>query len=79
MVDTTVKTLAENIKLPVDSLITKMKEAGLPHSSADDVVTEEQQKVLLAHMQGGSAEPKKDYFATQENEYFTYYSRFWKI
>lgn len=59
MVDTTVKTLAENIKLPVDSLITKMKEAGLSHSSADDVVTEEQQKVLLAHMQGGSAEPKK--------------------
>lgn len=59
MVDTTVKSLAESINLPVDALITKMKEAGLPHSSADDVVTKEQQKELLAHMQGGSAEPKK--------------------
>lgn len=59
MVDTTVKSLAESINLPVDALITKMKEAGLPHSSADEVVTKEQQKELLTHMQGGSAEPKK--------------------
>lgn len=59
MVDTTVKSLAESINLPVDALLTKMKEAGLPHSSADDVVTEAQQKELLAHMQGGTAEPKK--------------------
>lgn len=63
MVDTTVKTLAESIGMPADLLITQMKEAGLPHSSADDVVTEEQKQQLLAHLRGGegasSAEPKQ--------------------
>jgi len=63
MVDTTVKTLAESIGMPADLLITQMKEAGLPHSSADDVVTEEQKQQLLAHLRGAqgasSAEPKQ--------------------
>lgn len=63
MVDTTVKTLAESIGMPADLLITQMKEAGLPHSNADDVVTEEQKQQLLAHLRGAqgasSAEPKQ--------------------
>ncbi|MEM7100852.1 MAG: translation initiation factor IF-2 [Pseudomonadota bacterium] len=59
MADVTVKQLAESVKSPVDRLLGQMKDAGLPHASEDDVVTEEQKQTLLAHLQRshGSSEP----------------------
>ena len=63
MVDTTVKSLAESINLPVDALLTKMKEAGLPHSSADDVVTEAQQNLLAFSTVGGSPGRNRSYIS----------------
>ncbi len=59
MSDVAVKQLAETVGVPVDRLLTQMKEAGLPHASEDDVVTEEQKQTLLAHLKGGRAAPKQ--------------------
>ena len=63
MADVTVKQLADTVGTPVDRLLRQMNEAELPHKSEDELVTEDQKKVLLAHLQRshGAAEaaPKK--------------------
>lgn len=50
MAEVTVKQLAETVGAPAERLLAQMKEAGLPHSSADESVTEEQKQTLLAHL-----------------------------
>ncbi len=50
MAEVTVKQLAETVGAPAERLLAQMKEAGLPHSSADDSVTEDQKQTLLAHL-----------------------------
>jgi len=50
MAEVTVKQLAETVGAPAERLLQQMKEAGLPHSSADESVTEEQKQALLAHL-----------------------------
>src|SRR5690606_31168369 len=61
--ETTVKSLAEVVKIPVDTLLSQMKDAGLPHTDAGDVVSDEQKQQLLAHLRKShgaqDAEPKK--------------------
>ena len=62
MADVTVKELAETVKVPVERLLKQLQEAGLPHKSEDEVVTEEQKQVFLRHLQrshGEKEEPKK--------------------
>jgi translation initiation factor IF-2 len=63
MADVTVKQLADTVGTPVDRLLRQMNEAGLPHKSEDEMVTEEQKKTLLSHLQRshGAADeaPKK--------------------
>ena len=64
MADTTVKKLADVVGTPVDTLLTQMKDAGLPHQDAEDPVSDEQKQQLLAHLRkshgaGDAAEPKK--------------------
>ena len=63
MADQTVKQLADTVKTPTDRLLRQMQEAGLPHTSEDETVTEEQKQALLAHLKashGASADaPKK--------------------
>lgn len=63
MAQTTVQKLAELVGTPVDTLLTQMRDAGLPHKAADEGVSDEQKQQLLAHLrksQGGAeAEPKK--------------------
>ena len=50
MADVTVKQLAETVGAPTDRLLKQMKEAGLGHSSEDEIVTEEQKQTLLASL-----------------------------
>ncbi len=51
MADVTVKQLADTVGTPVDRLLRQMQEAGLPHKTEDEVVTEVQKKTLLAFLQ----------------------------
>ncbi len=50
MAEVTVKQLAETVGAPADRLLQQMKEAGLPHSSAEEPVSEEQKQTLLAFL-----------------------------
>ena len=63
MAEVTVEQLAETVGAPVDRLLAQMKDAGLPHSGAEDSVTEEQKQTLLLHLKKshGTADsgPKK--------------------
>jgi translation initiation factor IF-2 len=63
MAETTVQKLAELVGTPVDTLLTQMRDAGLPHVSADDGVSDEQKQQLLGHLRkahgAAEAEPKK--------------------
>ena len=47
MTDVTVKQLADSVGTPVDRLLGHMKEAGLTHNKEDEIVSEEQKKILL--------------------------------
>lgn len=60
MADITVNQLAGRVGLSVDMLLAKFKEAGLPQTSATDVVTDAQKEKLLSHMQTAQQQtPKK--------------------
>lgn len=59
MANITVNQLASRIGLNVDNLLVKLKEAGLPQTSADAVITDEQKDKLLAHMRPKQEAAKK--------------------
>jgi translation initiation factor IF-2 len=63
MAETTVQKLAELVGTPLDTLLTQMRDAGLPHKSADDGVSDEQKQQLLGHLRKAhgaeDSEPKK--------------------
>lgn len=62
MADVTVKELAGVVKISVEALLTHMKEAGLPQTSASQTVSEEQKKALSEHLSkvhGAASAPKK--------------------
>jgi len=65
MSEVTVEKLAKVVGTPVDKLLEQMKEAGVDLKGADEVVSEEQKKALLAHLQkshgekAASTSPKK--------------------
>ncbi|MFL0797631.1 MAG: translation initiation factor IF-2 [Cellvibrionaceae bacterium] len=64
MAQVTVKELADVVGASVDRLLTQMKEAGLPHSSEGDTVSDEEKQTLLAflknsHGDTAEAQPKK--------------------
>ena len=50
MTQVTVKELALVVDTPVERLLQQMREAGLPHSRAEQVVTDEEKQKLLAHL-----------------------------
>jgi len=56
MSEVTVEKLAKVVGTPVDKLLEQMKEAGVHLNGADDVVSEEQKKALLAHLQKSHGE-----------------------
>ena len=51
MSDTTVKQFAENLNTPVDKLLEQLQAAGSKIKSADETISEEQKKTLLAYLQ----------------------------
>lgn len=62
MTQVTVKELAKSVNASVDRLLLQMKEAGLPHTSADQKVSDKEKQQLLSYLSGDKAKtdaPKK--------------------
>src|SRR6056300_1077128 len=63
MAQVTVAQLAETVGAAVDRLLLQMKEAGLPHTSADEAVSEDDKQTLLSYLKKSHGEragaPKK--------------------
>ena len=63
MAQVTVTELAKTVGASIERLLTQMKEAGLPHVSADEEVSDDEKQTLLAYLKGGlgskSLEPRK--------------------
>ncbi|MCY1393021.1 Translation initiation factor IF-2 [compost metagenome] len=63
MTQVTVKELAKTVDTPVERLLQQMREAGLPHTTAEQVVTDGEKQALLAHLKGSHGdrleEPRK--------------------
>lgn len=55
MADVTVKQLASAVGVPVDRLLTQIKEAGLPITDEAQVINEEQKKLLLNYLKTSHA------------------------
>ncbi|MDO9622825.1 MAG: translation initiation factor IF-2 [Pseudomonas sp.] len=58
MTQVTVKELAQVVDTPVERLLQQMREAGLPHSSAEQVVTDNEKQALLAHLKSSHGAKK---------------------
>jgi len=56
MAQVTVQQLAEVVGAPVDRLLTQMKEAGLPHSEAEEAVSDEDKQTLLTFLKRSHGE-----------------------
>ncbi|MDZ3827514.1 translation initiation factor IF-2 N-terminal domain-containing protein, partial [Pseudomonas monsensis] len=50
MTQVTVKQLADEVKTPVERLLQQMREAGLPHTAAEENVTDSEKQSLLTHL-----------------------------
>ena len=63
MTQVTVKQLADEVKTPVERLLQQMREAGLPHTAADENVTDSEKQSLLTHLKSSHKakveEPRK--------------------
>ncbi|MGH8352478.1 MAG: translation initiation factor IF-2 [Pseudomonas sp.] len=63
MTQVTVKELAQVVDTPVERLLLQMREAGLPHTAAEQVVTDNEKQALLAHLKSSHGakveEPRK--------------------
>ncbi|KFX71837.1 translation initiation factor IF-2 [Pseudomonas taeanensis MS-3] len=60
MSQVTVKELAQVVDTPVERLLQQMREAGLPHSSAEQVVTDNEKQALLAHLKSSHGDKKAE-------------------
>ncbi|MFK8051025.1 MAG: translation initiation factor IF-2 [Halioglobus sp.] len=56
MAQVTVHQLAEVVGAPADRLLTQMKEAGLPHTDADEAVSDEDKQTLLTYLKRSHGE-----------------------
>ncbi|TCV55910.1 translation initiation factor IF-2 [Pseudomonas fluorescens] len=63
MTKVTVKQLADEVKTPVERLLQQMREAGLPHTAAEEHVTDSEKQSLLTHLKSSHKakveEPRK--------------------
>ena len=50
MADVTVLQLADTVDTPVEKLLQQLQEAGLPQSSPEDLVSEDEKETLLGHI-----------------------------
>ncbi|MDR7025847.1 MULTISPECIES: translation initiation factor IF-2 [Pseudomonas] len=60
MTQVTVKELAQVVNTPVERLLQQMSEAGLPHKSADQAVTDSEKQALLAHLKSSHGDSKTE-------------------
>ena len=58
MADVTVKQLAQVVGIPVERLLNQLQEAGLTFNNEHQSVNEEQKRILLNHLKGGSTPDK---------------------
>jgi translation initiation factor IF-2 len=56
MADVTVKQLAQTIGVSVERLLTQLKDAGVVCTNADQLITEEQKRLLLVHLKRSHGE-----------------------
>ncbi len=56
MAQVTVQQLAEVVGASVERLLTQMKEAGLPHSEAEEAVSDDDKQTLLAYLKRSHGE-----------------------
>lgn len=63
MANVTVKQLAQVVGIPVERLLNQLQEAGLSFTDDQQTVNEDQKRILLDHLKGGS---KKDQAAAPE-------------
>ncbi|KUM38691.1 translation initiation factor IF-2 [Pseudomonas sp. EpS/L25] len=61
MTQVTVKELAQTVNTPVERLLQQMREAGLTHDSAEQLVSDAEKQALLTHLKGTAKldEPSK--------------------
>ena len=59
MAQVTVQQLAEVVGASVDRLLTQMGEAGLPHTKAEEAVSDEDKQTLLAYLKRSHGESTK--------------------
>jgi translation initiation factor IF-2 len=59
MAQVTVHQLAEVVGAPADRLLTQMKEAGLPHTDAEEAVSDEDKQTLLSYLKRSHGESTK--------------------
>lgn len=63
MTQVTVKQLADEVKTPVERLLQQMREAGLPHTAAEEHVSDSEKQSLLTHLKSSHKakveEPRK--------------------
>ena len=58
MAEMTVTDLAKLVKMPEETVLAKIEEAGLPARQSSDAITNDEKMVLVKHLQGGaSAKP----------------------
>jgi translation initiation factor IF-2 len=57
MSDKTVRELAEVVKIPLERLLEQLKEAGLSVSTADEVISDDDQTKLLTHLRSRHGKP----------------------
>jgi len=57
MAQVTVQQLAEVVGASAERLLTQMKEAGLPHTAAEEAVSDEDKQTLLKHLKRSHGEP----------------------
>ena len=76
MAQVTVEQLATTVGASVERLLAQMKEAGLPHAAADQLVSEEDKQTLLAYLKRSHGEStdgaKENNLESQKNEYVAY-------
>tara|TARA_R110002126_G_scaffold110918_2_gene248513 strand:- start:42856 stop:45408 length:2553 start_codon:yes stop_codon:yes gene_type:complete len=56
MADVTVKQLASVVGIPVERLLSQLKDAGLSITTEEQLVNEDQKRILVNHLKGNSAE-----------------------
>ena len=52
MAQVTVTELAKTVGASTERLLSQMKEAGLPHTSGAEEVSDQEKQTLLAHLKG---------------------------